>query len=112
VLAGIGNIYADEGLWGAKIHPSERVRDVSDVKLRILFKELRYVLELSIEKGGSTDRNYVNAKGKKGSYIDFARVFRREGKDCPRHSGATIIKPRVAGRGTHLCPRCQIFRES
>lgn len=112
VLAGIGNIYADEGLWGAKIHPSQRVRDLTDAKLKTLFKELRYVLELSIEKGGSTDRNYVNAKGKKGSYIDFARVFRREGKDCPRHSGAAIIKTRVAGRGTHLCPRCQIFRES
>lgn len=107
VLAGIGNIYADEGLWGAKIHPSERVRDVSDVNLRMLFKELRYVLELSIEKGGSTNRNYVNAEGKKGSYIDFARVFRREGKDCPRHPGTTIIKTRVAGRGTHLCPVCQ-----
>lgn len=107
VLAGIGNIYADEGLWGARIHPAERVRDVSDAKLKNLFKELRFVLELSIEKGGSTDRNYVNAEGKKGSYIDFARVFRREGKDCPRHLGTAIIKTRVAGRGTHLCPKCQ-----
>lgn len=107
VLAGIGNIYADEGLWGAKIHPAERVRDVSDAKLKVLHTELRFVLELSIEKGGSTDRNYVNAEGKKGSYIDFARVFRREGKDCPRHPGTSIIKTRVAGRGTHLCPKCQ-----
>lgn len=107
VLAGIGNIYADEGLWGAKIHPAEQVRDVPDAKLKALYKELRYVLELSIEKGGSTDRNYVNAEGKRGSYIDFARVFRQEGKDCPRHPGTAIIKTRVAGRGTHLCPRCQ-----
>lgn len=112
VLAGIGNIYADEGLWGAKIHPSERVRDVPDTKLKTLFKELRYVLELSIEKGGSTDRNYVNAEGKKGSYIDFARAFRREGKDCPRHPGTAIIKTRVAGRGTHLCPTCQSLHTS
>lgn len=112
VLAGIGNIYADEGLWGARIHPAERVRDVSEAKLRKLFKELRFVLELSIEKGGSTDRNYVNAEGKKGSYIDFARVFRREGKDCPRHPGTAIIKTRVAGRGTHLCPRCQRLKAS
>lgn len=107
VLAGVGNIYADEGLWGAKLHPSRRVRDISDAKLGTLYKELRFVLELSIEKGGSTDRNYVNAEGKKGSYIDFARVFRREGKDCPRHPGTTIIKIRVAGRGTHVCPLCQ-----
>ena len=107
VLAGIGNIYADEGLWGAKIHPATRVRDIKDAQLKILHKELRFVLELSIEKGGSTDRNYVNAEGKRGSYIDFARVFRREGKDCPRHPGTQIIKTRVAGRGTHLCPKCQ-----
>lgn len=107
VLAGVGNIYADEGLWGARIHPAARIRDVSDVKLKELYKELRYVLELSIEKGGSTDRNYVNAEGKKGSYIDFARVFRREGKSCPRHPDVAIIKTKVAGRGTHICPKCQ-----
>jgi len=107
VVAGIGNIYADESLWGARIHPAARVRDVPDAKLKTLFKELRFVLELSIEKGGSTDRNYVNAEGKKGSYISFARVFRKEGQPCPRHPGTLIIKTRVAGRGTHLCPVCQ-----
>jgi formamidopyrimidine-DNA glycosylase len=107
VLAGVGNIYADESLWGAKIHPAQRVRDVADAQLKVLHKELVYVLNLSIEKGGSTDRNYVNAEGKKGSYIDFARVFRREGKDCPRHPGTIILKTRVAGRGTHICPKCQ-----
>ncbi|CAN5376259.1 DNA-formamidopyrimidine glycosylase [soil metagenome] len=107
VLAGIGNIYADESLWGAKIHPATRVRDVADAKLKSLYTEIRFVLNLAIEKGGSTDRNYVNAEGKRGSYIDFARVFRREGKDCPRHPGTAIIKTRVAGRGTHTCPKCQ-----
>lgn len=107
VLAGIGNIYADESLWGAKIHPATRVKDVSDAKLKSLFTEIRYVLRLSIEKGGSTDRNYVNAEGKKGSYIDFARVFRREGQPCPRHPDTLIRKTKVAGRGTHLCPKCQ-----
>lgn len=107
VLAGIGNIYADESLWGAKIHPAMRVKDVPPAKLNKLYKEIRFVLNLAIEKGGSTDRNYVNAEGKRGSYIDFARVFRREGKDCPRHPGVAIIKTKVAGRGTHTCPICQ-----
>ena len=88
VLAGIGNIYADEGLWGAKIHPAARVRDVPLAKLKKLFSELQYVLRLSIEKGGSTDRNYVDAEGKRGSYIDFARVFRKEG----------------------ICPKCQVLK--
>jgi formamidopyrimidine-DNA glycosylase len=106
VLAGVGNIYADEALWGAKTHPATLVRDVSPAKLHKLYDELIYVLKLSIEKGGSSDRNYVNAEGKKGSYISFARVFRREGKPCPR-CGHTIEKTRVAGRGTHLCPHCQ-----
>lgn len=106
VIAGVGNIYADESLWGARIHPASRVVDISDTKLKLLFKELQYVLRLSIEKGGSTDKNYVNAEGKKGSYIDFARVFRRENYPCPR-CGSTIIKTRVAGRGTHTCPVCQ-----
>jgi formamidopyrimidine-DNA glycosylase len=107
VLAGVGNIYADESLWGAKIHPSTRVKNVSDEQLSTLLVELKYVLNLAIEKGGSTDKNYVNAEGKRGSYIDFARVFRREGKECPRHPGTVIIKTRVAGRGTHTCPICQ-----
>jgi formamidopyrimidine-DNA glycosylase len=106
VVAGVGNIYADEALWGAKLHPETRVRDISDKKLGELYKELIYVLKLSIEKGGSTDKNYVDAEGKKGSYLKFARVFRRENLPCPR-CGLTIIKTRVGGRGTHLCPSCQ-----
>lgn len=107
IIAGIGNIYADEGLWAAKIHPETRVQDVPETALRILFTELQAVLRLSIEKGGSTDRNYVNAEGKKGSYMSFAKVFRQEGKPCPR-CGTVIVKTRVAGRGTHICPYCQV----
>ena len=106
VVAGVGNIYADEALWGAKIHPATLVKNLSTAQFEVLFTELQYVLRLSIEKGGSTDRNYVNAEGKRGSYIDFARVFRREGQACPR-CGSIILKTRVAGRGTHLCPTCQ-----
>lgn len=106
VIAGVGNIYADESLWGAKIHPTTLVRNLSAAKINKLYEELRYVLNLAIEKGGSSDRNYVNAEGKKGSYLSFARVFRREGQPCP-HCGSAIIKTRVAGRGTHTCPKCQ-----
>ena len=106
VIAGIGNIYADESLWGAKIHPTTPVNKLSDAQFKKLHHELVYVLRLAIEKGGSTDHTYVNAEGKKGSYMSFARVFRREGQACPR-CGTTIIKTRVAGRGTHTCPHCQ-----
>ncbi len=107
VIAGVGNIYADESLWGAKIHPTTLVKDIPPAQLKTLFRELQFVLNLAIEKGGSTDRNYVNAEGKRGSYMDFARVFRREKLPCPR-CGAVIEKTRVAGRGTHVCPHCQL----
>ena len=107
VIAGVGNIYADESLWGAKIHPATLVKNVHDDQFKMLHKALIDVLTLSIANGGSTDRNYVSAEGKKGSYLSFARVFRREGEACPRHPDSHVIKLRVAGRGTHICPKCQ-----
>lgn len=106
VVAGVGNIYADESLWGAKISPRRKVVDVSTTEFQLLYQELRDVMNLAIQKGGSTDKNYVNAEGKRGSYMDFARVFRREGLACPR-CGTVIEKIKWAGRGTHLCPNCQ-----
>lgn len=108
VLAGVGNIYADEGLWGAKIHPATRVKDVSRQAIAELWREIREVMSLAIEKGGSTDRNYVSVEGKRGNYLDFARAFRRDGLGCPRHPDVLIEKIRVAGRGTHICPVCQV----
>lgn len=106
VVAGIGNIYADESLWAAKIHPLTAVRDIPLAQVVKLFVELRRILLLSIKKGGSTDRNYVDHQGRRGSYLTFAKVFRRDGQPCER-CGATIVKLRVAGRGTHICPVCQ-----
>jgi len=108
VIAGIGNIYADESLWGAKIHPKRLVSSLTEQEMTLLYSEMRAVMNLAVEKGGSSNSTYVNAEGKKGSYMDFARVFRREGLECPR-CGATIEKSRVAGRGTHTCPVCQVI---
>jgi formamidopyrimidine-DNA glycosylase len=106
VVAGIGNIYADESLWSVKIHPATLVRDIPKTKLVLLYSAVRNVLNLSIAKGGSTDKNYVDAEGHKGSYLKFANVFRKEGQPCPR-CGTPIEKIRVAGRGTHICPHDQ-----
>ena len=108
VVAGVGNIYADEALWMAKIHPETRVRNVTDSELVQLFDAVRSVLQLSIDKGGSTDRNYVDAEGRRGSYLSFANVFRREGESCHRHPDMLIEKLKVGGRGTHICPVCQV----
>lgn len=107
VIAGVGNIYADESLWGAKIHPSTLIRNVTVARTKALHKALRDVLQLSIDKGGSTDQHYVDAEGKRGKYLTFANVFRREGQACPR-CGTIIEKLRVAGRGTHICPKEQV----
>ncbi len=107
VIAGVGNIYADEALWAAQIHPETRVKHVADEQLNTLFTELRKILQLSIDQGGSTDKNYVDAEGRKGNYLTFAHVFRREGQACHRHPDQEIIKLKVGGRGTHVCPVCQ-----
>lgn len=109
VLAGVGNIYADESLWGARLHPAIPVKNLTKKQVNLLASEIKYVLNLAIEKGGSTDRNYLDAEGKKGSYLSFARVFRREGQACTR-CGSVIEKTRVAGRGTHVCPLCQVIK--
>ncbi|MEI6169753.1 MAG: bifunctional DNA-formamidopyrimidine glycosylase/DNA-(apurinic or apyrimidinic site) lyase [Candidatus Saccharibacteria bacterium] len=106
VLAGVGNIYADESLFAARIHPLTKAGLVSSIKLKRLYKSIREVMSLSISLGGSSDRNYVDANGNKGSYLKFAKVFRKEGSPCPE-CGGVIKKIRAAGRGTHICPRCQ-----
>ncbi len=106
VIAGVGNIYADESLWAAKIHPDSKVSEISKTKLVALHAAIVSILKLAIEKGGSTDRNYVDAEGKRGSYLNFANVFRRNGQPCPR-CGTEIVKIRSVGRGTHICPKCQ-----
>lgn len=111
VVAGVGNIYADESLWGARLHPTTLVRYLTDDDCRHLHKALVDILKLSISKGGSTDQHYVDAEGKPGKYLTFASVFRREGQPCPR-CGAIIEKTKVAGRGTHTCPVCQVPKSS
>ncbi|MFZ1242627.1 MAG: bifunctional DNA-formamidopyrimidine glycosylase/DNA-(apurinic or apyrimidinic site) lyase [Candidatus Saccharimonas sp.] len=108
VIAGVGNIYADESLWAAYIHPATRVSKLSDEQLQKLLHCIQKVMQLSIDNGGSTDKNYVDAEGRKGNYLSFANVFRREGLACKRHPGVLVEKIRVAGRGTHICPVCQV----
>lgn len=107
VICGLGNIYADEALFMAGVHPERRAGSLSfDEALRVL-ESAREVMQKSIDAGGSTMATYVKADGTKGDYLEkFAQVFRREGQPCLR-CGAEIVKIRVAGRGTHICPKCQ-----
>lgn len=106
VIAGVGNIYADEALWRAKIHPETRIKDFSNVDFKNLHESIRFVMNKSIEKGGSTDRNYVNADGSRGNYLEYAAVYHKNGQPCKR-CGTEISKIRVGGRGTHFCENCQ-----
>ena len=86
-----------------------RVHALSDAQLAVLLTSIKKVLALGIETGGSTDKNYVDAEGNRGNYLQFAHVFRRENQPCQRHPDSTIQKIRVAGRGTHICPACQVL---
>ncbi|MDR0782895.1 MAG: bifunctional DNA-formamidopyrimidine glycosylase/DNA-(apurinic or apyrimidinic site) lyase [Propionibacteriaceae bacterium] len=107
VVGGIGNIYADEALWSAMVHPATRTADLSEAQLATIFTEAGEAMLRSLSVGGSTMKTYRLPDGSTGSYLDdFANVFRREGQPCPR-CGEAIEKIRVAGRGTHLCPACQ-----
>lgn len=107
IICGLGNIYADEALFAAKIHPERRSGTLNLKETELLLKSACEVMDKSIASGGSTMATYVKADGTKGDYLEkFAQVFHREGKACPC-CGAEIIKIRVAGRGTHICPHCQ-----
>jgi formamidopyrimidine-DNA glycosylase len=106
VIAGIGNIYADEVLWSAHIHPLTPSADLTPDQLATLATQIRTVLRKAISKGGSTSRNYLNADGIRGTYLDKAYVYGRTGQPCKRCK-SPIAKIKVAGRGTHYCPQCQ-----
>lgn len=107
IICGLGNIYADEALFAAKIHPERKCGTITEQETAKLLESARDVMDKSIASGGSTMATYVKADGTKGNYLElFAQVFHRDGQPCPR-CGTTIIKTKVAGRGTHLCPHCQ-----
>jgi formamidopyrimidine-DNA glycosylase len=105
-LAGMGNIYVDEALWRARIHPLRPAESLERNELRRLHRGIRAALEHGIARQGSTLRDYALPDGRSGSMQDELRVYGREGEPCDR-CGTTIAKTRVAGRGTWFCPTCQ-----
>ena len=106
VVAGLGNIYADEALWRARINPLRPADDLSDDEVPRLTRAVRLALRTGIERQGSTLRDYAAPDGASGSMQDEFRVYGRAGEPCPR-CRTTIAKTRVGGRGTWFCPRCQ-----
>jgi formamidopyrimidine-DNA glycosylase len=106
VVSGLGNIYADEALWRARLSPVRRAQDVSPEEARRLHRAVRLALRTGIERQGSTLRDYATPEGPAGTMQDEFRVYGREGEPCPR-CRTPIAKTRVGGRGTWFCPRCQ-----
>jgi formamidopyrimidine-DNA glycosylase len=106
VVAGLGNIYADEALWRARVNPLRPANSLSDEEVARLRRAIRAALRAGIERQGSTLSNYAAPDGTRGSMQDEFRVYGRDGEPC-RRCRATIAKTRVGGRGTWFCPRCQ-----
>ncbi len=105
-LAGLGNIYVDETLWRAKLHPARPAGSLGKPALVRLHDGIREALEIGIARQGATLRDYALPNGEAGSMQSEFRVYGREGEPCER-CGTRIAKTRIAGRGTWFCPRCQ-----
>ena len=106
IVAGIGNIYADEACFEAGINPQKPSKELSLHKVRLLHRSILKVLGLALENGGTTFSNYRDGFGRAGNNSINAQVFRRQGSECFR-CRAIIRKIRLGGRGTHYCPSCQ-----
>ncbi len=106
VVAGIGNIYADEMLFDAAIHPETPAAALGTAGLRRLWESMRRILARAIEKKGSSLSDYVDAAGREGSYQEFHKVYGRAGEPCAR-CGRPVRRTVVGGRGTYFCPGCQ-----
>ncbi len=106
LVAGVGNIYADEALFEARLHPARAGRSLAAPEAERLRRAVVTVLNRAIRRRGSSIRNYVGGSGLKGNYQKEFRVYQRGGEPCPR-CGTPIERTRLAGRSTHFCPRCQ-----
>jgi formamidopyrimidine-DNA glycosylase len=106
ILVGLGNIYVDEALFRAKIHPERIANSLSREEEAVLYKEIVSTLSEAVEKGGSTIRSYVNSQGQIGMFQLQLFVYGRKNEPC-KNCGTPLEKTVVGGRGTHYCPSCQ-----
>lgn len=111
VIAGIGNIYSDEILWYAGIHPEQKVADLIEQKIKEIFSAMKKILRKGIDFGGDSMSDYRNIYGEKGNFQNKHEAYRRTGQKC-RKSGCTgvIIKKTVGGRSAHFCSKHQILK--
>lgn len=107
IIAGLGNIYVDETLFLAQVHPEKRANTLSKQEAKRIYQYTEKVLSEAVEQGGTTIRSYVNGEGEMGMFQQKLYVYGQEETAC-HHCGEIIVKLKVAGRGTHICPSCQI----
>lgn len=108
LVTGLGNIYVDEALFRSGIHPEQEANTLTTDEIKLLHKEIIAVLGEAVEAGGTTIRTYQNALGDAGSFQVSLNVYGQQGTLCPK-CGSEILKKKVAQRGTHYCPHCQIY---
>ncbi|WP_288551745.1 MULTISPECIES: DNA-formamidopyrimidine glycosylase [Enterococcus] len=106
LVTGLGNIYVDEALWEAKIHPEQSAATLNEAEINLLHRAIIDVLARAVEAGGTTIRTYLNALGEAGHFQVSLHVYGQTGNPCVR-CGTPIVKTKVAQRGTHYCPFCQ-----
>lgn len=107
VVTGLGNIYVDETLFRAKVHPLRKANELSNKEIELIRKETINTLTEAVAKGGTTIRSYVNGQGEMGMFQQELYVYGQENKPCCL-CGTPIIKTKVGGRGTHICQVCQV----
>jgi formamidopyrimidine-DNA glycosylase len=106
VIVGIGNIYSDEILWRAKIHPFKDISKLSKIESKKIYLAIKKILPLAIKLGGESISDYRRPSGEKGFYDKARKVYRREGEKCPV-CGGIIKRVKIGGRSAHFCPNCQ-----
>ncbi len=106
LVSGIGNIYADEILFAAGVLPQRKVFSLKESEKKLIFSNISRILKLAVKKRGTTFSNYIDAEGQTGEFVKLLKVYGRDGQKCQKCQNL-ILKDRVAGRGTHYCPRCQ-----
>ena len=107
VISGIGNIYADEILFDARLHPRRKANTLSAQEWEALHGAIRENLAAGVEHRGTTVRLYKDVLGRPGEHQNYLRVFEKHGKPCPKACGGEVVRESVGGRPTHYCPRCQ-----
>ena len=105
-ISGIGNIYSDEVLFFARVHPLRRVGELKNLEIKKIFEGIKKILPEALKYKGSSENDYLDAFGREGEYVPYLKVYSREGEKCKK-CGGIIQRLKIGGRSAHFCPACQ-----